>query len=197
VGKPWTEVEEAQWTKAVWHAVGPWLAGYRWQLYGIVTFAHPPRPETVQKAVTAWLTNMQTHYPKLFAYWSADRGPVSDRWNVHVLLGGLFTTRPPAEPHYGLTLQLAQETAIHLWHRGQVVKFERYGSRKTHRTGRAPPTRREGRISYMTQPQVWGDGEVPGTVFGTPIRKSHGRGNRGPRDNRNPSREGGGQGGGP
>jgi len=162
VGKPWTEVEKAQWTKAVWRAVGPWVASFRWQLYGILTFAHPPRPETVQKQVTQWLTNMQTHYPRLFAYWSADQGPVSDRWNVHVLLGGLFTTRPPPEPHYGMALQVAQQTASHLWRRGQVVKVERYASWG-------------GMISYMTQPHTWADPEVPGTLFGTPIRKSHGR----------------------
>lgn len=167
VGKPWTQAEEGPGAQVVWQATGRWIAGYRWQLYGILTFAHPPRPETVQKAVTIWLTELQASYPRLFAYWSADRGPVSDRWNIHVLLGGLFTDRPPPEPHYGMALQVARETASQLWHRGQVVKVERY----------APLG---GMISYMTQPHTWADPEVPGTLFGNPIRKSHGRRDRSP-----------------
>lgn len=146
----------------MWQAGGRWLAGFRWQAYMIGTFAQRPHPETVQRAVEAWYAELRQKYPRVFAYCSVDRGAATGHWNVHILLGGLFTNRPPAEPHYGLALQVAVETAKRSWRRGQVPRAVRYDPRG-------------GMVSYMTQPTTWAEPEVPGMFLGTPIRKRHGR----------------------
>ena len=97
-------------------------------------------------------------YPRAFSYASADRGAVTGHWNLHVLLGGLFVTAPPPEPHYTLALSRAREHAKRVWQHGQVVTAAPYDGRR-------------GAVSYVAQ--YWSDPEIPGMLLGSPIRKSH------------------------
>ena len=141
--------------------VGRWLSGYRWQLYLVLTFARPPRPETVQKAAEGWYASVRAEYPRAYAYISADRGAELQRWNLHVLLGGLFEHAPPPEPFRTLGLERARAQAARWWRQwGAVRKAEPFEPRR-------------GAASYVAAD--WMEPEVPGMLLGTPIRKAHQR----------------------
>lgn len=146
----------------VWHAAGAFVASFRWQGYLILTFAHPAAPETIQRKVEGWFARLQQHVPRVFCYYSADRGRVTDHWNVHALLGGFFEGPPPPPPYYALGVTHALDWADRLWTRGQVAKSARYDPRG-------------GIVRYMTQPATWAEGALPGTMLGQPLRKSHAR----------------------
>lgn len=141
--------------------VAEYLAGFKWQGYVILTFGYEPSPEGMQKAIGRWYDELRTAYPWSFIFYSADRGPATGHWNVHVLVGGLFAGKPPAEPHRALAITRALDVGKRLWRHGQVPKAVPYDPR-----GGAP--------TYLAQ--YWDEAELPATILGDPIRKSHHRG---------------------
>ncbi len=143
---------------AVVDAAGAYVAGFRWQGYMVLTFAHRPSAEGVQKAVSRWVRALRAIYPRAVIHYSADRGAAAGHWNVHVLLGGIFAQQPPREPYRALAIARALGDAAHAWQHGRVEKAEGYDPH-----GGAP--------RYMAQ--YWNDPEIPATVLGQPIRKSH------------------------
>ena len=139
-------------------ACGPWLAGFRWQIYVVLTFAYWPSPEGAQRAVQHWIAALQESYPRLYAYPAYDRGKATSRLNVHVLLGGLFVSRKAIPKGYQrmLALERAITLAKRKWSQGRVKKIEPYDARR-------------GASNYLAQ--YCNDTELPGEFFGRPIRK--------------------------
>ena len=144
----------------VLRALAGWVGSMRWQLYVVATYARPPRPETVQRTTERWVTDFQRDFPGAFVYVSADRGKVDQRWNVHGLIGGLFSGKPPREPFRRWALQRALSIAQHCWRHGDVVKSQPYDARR-------------GAVTYLAR--YWFDAEVPPTLYGRPLRRSHAR----------------------
>jgi hypothetical protein len=148
-------VRQQQRARAEW---GEWLAGFRWSLYCVLTFAYRPSPEGAERAVQRWLVLLQQSYPRLNAYVSYDLGKATSRPNVHVLLGGLFASRRDVPKGHQRTLAL--ERAITLakrkWTRGRVRKIEPYDARR-------------GAGNYLAQ--YCSDTDLVGDIFGRLIRK--------------------------
>ena len=141
-------------------AIGTYVGAMRWQLYLVGSFARPPRPETVHRAIGQWVLDFQRDYPDSFVYASADRGKVDQRWNVHLLVGGCFSGKPPREPFRAWAMQRALSIAQHCWSHGDVVRSQPYDARR-------------GAVTYLAR--YWGDAEVPPTLYGTPLRRSRAR----------------------
>lgn len=142
-------------------AWGEWLAGFRWQIYVVLTSASPhPTFERFQWEVHHWLEELRrSGCPRLNAFISCDRGKGGDRrLNAHVLIGGVFQGKPPPPGlHRTLAITLALKMAKRLWTHGQVRKCEPYNTR-----GAVP--------DYLAR--HCNDGELVGEVWGQPIRKS-------------------------
>jgi hypothetical protein len=138
--------------------VAAWLGTYRWQLYVVVTYAHDPRPETVQRTTGRWVVNFQRDFPTAFVYVSPDCGSERGRWNVHLLVGGLFTGKPPREPFRTLAITRALAIAQRYWRHGMVKTAQPYDPRR-------------GAVRYVAK--YWADAEVPPLLHGRPLRRSH------------------------
>lgn len=138
-------------------AWGEWLASFRWQVYGILTFTSRPSFAGAQRAVNRWLGELQQSFPRLTAYVSYDEGKGTGRLNVHVFLGGLFLHKPPPPSfHRALTITSAIAMARRAWTSGLVKKCERYDA------SRGAPT-------YLAQ--YCNSTDLPGEFFGRPIKK--------------------------
>ena len=112
-------------------AWGPHLAGFRWQMYVVLTSASR-RPTFVrfQWEIQQLLLELQKEYPRLAVYISYDRGKVAGRLNVHLFVGGLFVGKPPKRAlHRNLTVTRAIVMVKRLWRHGQVRKIEPYDTR--------------------------------------------------------------------
>ena len=136
---------------------GELLASFRWQLYVVLTYAYPSSSEGAQKAIERWFERLREQYPRCYIHYMPDRGKATGRWNVHVVLGGLFLKKPlPKGYHRALAIQRAIATAKRFWKHGKVKKIEPYDARR-------------GAPHYMAQ--YWNDDELPGQFLGQPIRK--------------------------
>jgi hypothetical protein len=112
-------------------AWGSYIAGFRWYIYGVLTFAYRPSPDGAQRAVHEWFEWLERDYPRLFAYVSYDLGEATLRLNVHVLVGGLFVSSKAVPRGFkrALALSRAIEQARRRWKRGQIKKMEPYDTR--------------------------------------------------------------------
>ena len=160
--KPWTDSWALALIKQEQRAyawLGEWLATYHWQAYVVLTFAYRPSPESAEKAVGEWFRELTAHYPRLNAYYSYDRGPGTDRLNVHLLIGGLHLKKPPRDPDLrAVTTTRFLAMGRRLWHRRGIMQ-----------TGE-PYDARCGAVSYLAQYHA--DPNVPpAQFFGRLIKK--------------------------